>query len=136
MPKQTGVGAKLTITDADGNTVDISNDVASYTISDTQAELDATGIDDLVDESLGGRSAGTVTLQLRFNTALSRNVFRYGKNVQRTVVRTLYDATGATVETYTNTMIHFGFGFSHAANGELARTVTLHSAPGAHGVYS
>ncbi len=86
MAKQTGMGDYIAVDDSGGNPRDISSNVSSLSIGNSQNLLEATGVDKSGVERLVGLSDGTVTLGGTFDAASNKEhaVLAEGRGATRT----------------------------------------------------
>jgi hypothetical protein len=120
MAKTSGMGAAVSVDDADGDPQAITNDVTDYSMATPVALQDVTGVDKYAHEKLGLLADGTVQLKGIFNAAANMS-----HAVLSTVPSTIVTRTAKITPTSSTTpylsmeMLFSSYDITRGADGAL-----------------
>lgn len=131
MSKITGLGMALTVDNAAGAPIDISNDVNGVALKTSQGEVDVTGLDKLALERLPLLGDAEVSITGAFNPELSHGVF---KNIETIlagesgrIVLISYDSGAVTLSMR---MLFTDYSVDRGGDGAMTFTATARLADG------
>ena len=133
MAKFAGLAMSMTLDDSGGSSAtNISNDVASITLSDTRGEQDITGIDKSAMERLQLLADTDITLTGNgWPSSATLAVLATNMSAARTLVLNWPDSG-----TYTVEVMIFSFGPTRGADGGITWTANLKLSNGTAGAWS
>jgi hypothetical protein len=130
MAKQSGLGDYVAVDDSGGTPRDLSTDVTSYEISNSQNLLDSTSISKSAMERIVGVGDGSISLNGIFDAAsnLAHDVFKT-KSGTRTVTIAIGGNTSTNPEINMECLVA-DYNLSRGDDGSLTWTATLNVSDG------